>query len=151
MRSKLLVLFSTLGLAACAGTMPNNLGVKSGQLAACPASPNCVSSQAPASDGQHHIAALRLRAADVSWQQVVAVVSRLPRTTLVRQEEGYLHAESRSALLGFVDDVELYRAPGASLLELRSASRLGLSDFGVNRARAQSLGSALGQAGLLAE
>ncbi|MCP9758261.1 DUF1499 domain-containing protein [Aquitalea sp. S1-19] len=151
MFGKLTVVCLALGLAGCAGTMPGHLGVKDGKLAACPASPNCVSSQALQSDGQHHITALDLRAAGVRWQEVVAIAAALPRTRVIRQQEGYLHAESRSALLGFVDDVELYRAPGANRLELRSASRLGYSDLGVNRSRMDALRSALDRAGLLQE
>ncbi|MCL6262890.1 DUF1499 domain-containing protein [Craterilacuibacter sp. RT1T] len=151
MYGKLWLVLATLGLGACAGTPPAHLGVKDGRLAPCPASPNCVSSQAPASDVQHAIAALELRRADLPWPQIVDVVGSLPRTRIVKQEEGYLHAESRSAWLGFVDDVELYRPANSQWLALRSASRLGYSDLGVNRARMQALRESMAKAGLLAD
>ena len=57
----------------------------------------------------------------------------MPRTRLVTEQENYWHVEFRSALFRFVDDVEFLFEPAASRIEVRSASRTGYSDFGVNR------------------
>jgi uncharacterized protein (DUF1499 family) len=111
---------------------PTNLGVKDGCLAPCRRTPNCVSSQADASDREHYIAPLKGSMADVR-----AAVAAMPRATVISQKENYLYAEFRSRLLGFVDDVELF-FDGAAV-QVRSASRLGRRDFGVNRARVERL------------
>ena len=57
----------------------------------------------------------------------------------MRVEPGYLYAEFRSKLMGFVDDVEFLADPAAGVVHVRSASRLGRRDFGVNRSRIEAL------------
>jgi uncharacterized protein (DUF1499 family) len=66
-------------------------------------------------------------------------VDLMERSTIVREESGYLYAEFRSKLLGYVDDLELLFDQDAGVLHVRSASRLGRRDFGVNRARVEKL------------
>jgi uncharacterized protein (DUF1499 family) len=111
---------------------PDNLGVSNGRLAPCRRTPNCVSSQADPSDAEHYIAPLK-----GTMEAVRKAVESLPRTTIVSQRQNYLYAEFRSKLLGFVDDVEfLY---DGNSIQVRSASRLGRRDFGVNRNRVERL------------
>lgn len=69
----------------------------------------------------------------------MAAVQKLPRARIVTQTDNYLHAECRSRVLGFVDDLELHYRPGQGMISVRSASRLGYSDFGVNRKRVEKL------------
>ena len=111
---------------------PADLGVKNGRLAPCKRSPNCVSSQADPSDREHHIAPLR-----VSVEEVRKAVEALPRTRIVLAHSNYLYAEFRSKLLGFVDDVEFFF--DGAVVQVRSASRVGRRDFGVNRARIEKI------------
>jgi len=111
---------------------PTNLGATNGRLAPCRRTPNCVSSQADPSDREHYIAPLR-----ASMAEVRAAVESLPRTRIVLAHRDYLYAEFRSRLLGFVDDVEFFF--DGAIVQVRSASRLGRRDFGVNRARIEQL------------
>ena len=111
---------------------PGNLGVKDGRLAAPRRTPNCVSSQADPADAEHYIAPIQ---GDIAAAR--RAVESLPRTRVIRADNSYLYAEFRSKLLGYVDDVELYF--DGSLLQVRSASRLGRRDFGVNRKRVELL------------
>jgi uncharacterized protein (DUF1499 family) len=111
---------------------PTNLGVKDGRLAPCRRTPNCVCSQADPSDREHYIAPLK-----ASIENVRKAVEALPRTRIVVARPNYLYAEFRSRLLGFVDDVEFFF--DGTALQVRSASRLGRRDFGVNRARIEEL------------
>lgn len=129
-------------LLSCAGTRPADLGVREGRLAPCPPRPNCVCSDAR--DASHRVEALQLHpdARDV-WEGVREAVARMPRTRIVAEADGYLHAECESRLLGFVDDLELHLRPDQGVVAVRSASRLGYSDMGVNRARVESLRSEL--------
>jgi uncharacterized protein (DUF1499 family) len=133
-------------LFSCAGTRPSQLGVKDSQLAPCPASPNCVSSDD--ADSPHLISSLQLALPPgEAWAAVRATVAGLPRTKIIAQTDDYLHAECRSAVFGFVDDLELHLRPAQNLIALRSAARLGRSDWGVNRRRAENLRSLLRQRG----
>lgn len=121
-----------------AGQRPTNLGVNAGQLAQCPSSPNCVSSQAI--DESHQIAPFRLVApADKVLADLKHLVQTTPRTDIVSNNDHYLYAEFTSRLMGFVDDVEFYLDPKAGVIQVRSASRLGESDLGVNRQRIETI------------
>ena len=111
---------------------PGNLGVTNGRFARCKRSPNCVSSQADPSDAEHYIAPLQGSLADVH-----RAVGALPRTRIVSANATYLYAEFRSKLLGYVDDVEFFF--DGNVIQVRSASRLGRRDFGVNRKRVEEL------------
>jgi len=111
-------------------------------LAACPSSPNCVSSQA--SDAGHRVEpfALRVPGAD-AWAAAKRAVEAMPRTRIVDDRPGYLRAEATSLLFRFVDDLELALAEDGRRLDVRSASRVGYSDLGANRKRVEALRAAL--------
>jgi uncharacterized protein (DUF1499 family) len=111
---------------------PDNLGVSEGRLAPCKRSPNCVSSQADPADLEHYVPPIH-----GSMDAARKAVRSLPRATLIEDKGNYLYAEFRSALLGFVDDVELYF--DGQVIHVRSCSRLGRRDFGVNRKRVEQL------------
>ena len=126
------------------GSVPQNLGVTDQQLAPCPDSPNCVSSQAPASDKEHYIAPLTYDGdRQTAKAQIIKILSVVPRTEIVEQTDDYIRAESTSRLMGFVDDLEFYFPPDQNIIEWRSASRLGESDLGVNRRRLEQIRLAL--------
>ena len=109
-----------------------------GKLRGCPSSPNCVCSDSEG--GSHFIEPLRFQGdAQAAWAAAQRAVLSMPRTRIVLSEPDYLHAESRSALLGFVDDLELRLDAAERLIAVRSASRLGWSDMGVNRRRVETL------------
>lgn len=124
-------------LFSCAGQRPANLGIHNGRLAICPSSPNCVSSQA--SDEDHGIAPFQYQGEkEAALERLKRVVAGFDRTTIVSESEDYLHIECKSAIMGFVDDVEFF-FPEEKVIHVRSASRLGRSDFGVNRKRVEQL------------
>ena len=117
-------------------TRPANLGVTNGRLAPPRRTPNCVSSQADPADAEHFVAPI-VFSGDFSLLE--KTVAGMPGATVVEANEGYLYAEFRSRLLRFVDDFELLRDAQAGVVHVRSASRLGRRDFGVNRARVERL------------
>jgi uncharacterized protein (DUF1499 family) len=127
---------------SCGGKRPASRGTSGAQLAPCPPSPNCVSSDA--SDSAHHVAPLALSASpERFWLVLQEEIARLPRTTVVEQTRSYLHAECASALFGFIDDLEVELRPSVDVVAIRSASRVGHSDLGVNRRRVEQLREAL--------
>ena len=120
------------------GKRPTNLGVRDGKLAPCPSSPNCVSSQAPSSDKTHAIDALRSTGDPAAaMQKLRTIVEGMPRTTVIESRPDYLYAEYSTPLMGFVDDVEFHH--DGTAIQVRSASRLGYSDLGVNRKRIEAI------------
>ena len=122
------------------GKRPRSLGLKDGKLAGCGQRLNCVSSQTDPGDAQRYVAPIPFRGiAAEALAAVRSAVERMPRARIVAQEANYLHAEFKSKLLGFVDDVEFTFDEAAGLLHVRSASRLGRRDFGVNRKRVEAL------------
>ena len=137
-----------MSLFSITGKRPSNLGVSKAGLAVCPGSPNCVSSNAD--KDSHHIAPFE-PAIDfaIAWQEVREAVSALLRTHVVTDTGTYLHAECRSALFGFVDDLELHLCPDENIIAVRSASRLGYSDLGVNRERVERLRALLRERGVV--
>jgi uncharacterized protein (DUF1499 family) len=117
---------------------PEGLGVRNGRLADLPATPNAVSSQA--SPGQSaRVEPLPLADPPRTIDQLARVVDQLPRSTVIRKTDDYLHVEFRSLVFGFVDDVEFLRDPEQDVIHVRSASRLGYSDLGVNRSRVEQI------------
>ncbi|PSN20310.1 DUF1499 domain-containing protein [filamentous cyanobacterium CCP5] len=122
------------------GTRPDNLGVKEdGQLAPCPSSPNCVVSRSDA-DEEHEIAPLAFAGDQgAAMDQLKAIVTAQPGAKVITASDDYLYAEFESKLMGFVDDVEFYLDPSAAAVQVRSASRLGQSDLGVNRKRIEAI------------
>lgn len=129
------------------GRRPGDLGVKNGRLKPEPATPNAVSSQA--ADGRHRIAPLTYRGArKPAIAAVKSIVENMARTRIVEERADYLRAEFASRLIGYVDDVEFYFPPGRKIIDVRSASRLGYSDFGVNRRRIESMRAKLAATGV---
>lgn len=107
-------------------------------LAPCPDSPNCVSSQTD--DKRHYIKPIRFHEAPLqAMQRLRDAVLDEKRITLVSEEGGYLHAEARSLIFRFVDDIEFALSPSDGLIHVRSAARTGYSDFGVNRKRVERI------------
>ena len=129
------------------GTRPDNLGVHDGRLAPPKATPNNVNSQVDKNaDAGHYIEPLRYRGdARKTWEALRNIVSGMPRVNVVKSEPNYLYAEFRSKLMGYVDDAEFYLDEKAGAIHVRSASRLGRGDYGVNRGRIESIRAKLAQ------
>lgn len=126
-----------LFIAAHFSSPPENLGVNGGRLSPCPDSPNCVSSQE--SVGSHAIAPIKAsgttdQAMDKLQKSITAMGGKI-----ITRNGPYLHAEFRSKWIRFVDDLECLFDESAGKIDVRSASRLGYSDLGVNRKRVEEL------------
>ncbi|MBH8564678.1 DUF1499 domain-containing protein [Nostoc sp. CENA67] len=120
----------------------SSLGVNNGHLSACPASNNCVVSQN--ADAKHAIDPIPYHVSrDAARETLLKVLTVVPRTEVIEQTDNYIHALSKSRIFKFIDDVEFYFPPDESVIELRSASRVGESDLGVNRRRMEQIRLAL--------
>jgi uncharacterized protein (DUF1499 family) len=131
-----------ISLIVPAAAWASSLGVNSGSLSPCPASPNCVVSQN--ADTKHAIAPITYHVArDKARETLLKVLTVVPRTEVIEKTDNYVHALSKSRIFKFVDDVEFYFPSDKSVIHIRSASRVGDSDFGVNRTRLEQIRLAL--------
>lgn len=124
--------FFVLGLVSQGGSAP---GLVEGRLSPCPDSPNCVSSE----EGTAPDKATDPLASE-AWDKLADTVAS-QGGTITSEGEDYISAEFKSAVFGFVDDVEFRR--GEDAVHIRSASRVGYSDAGANAARVAALREAL--------
>lgn len=118
--------------------------MKPSLISACPDSPNCVSSRAE--DPRHRVDPLPFAVEpQTAWDLLKQALAAEPRLRIVdeRKDRWYLRAEASSRIFGFVDDVEFQLDPEEKRLHLRSASRVGYWDLGVNRRRVERLREAL--------
>lgn len=133
-----------LTLGGCAQATRNAATTEEGaanmpeKLDPCPATPNCVCSEYP--DDSHAVPPLAFDGdAESAWSTLREVVNALPRTQVVASDADYLKAETKTALLRFVDDLEFRLDREAGVIHVRSASRVGFSDLGANGKRVTGL------------
>ena len=120
------------------GAWAASLGVNNGHLAACPTSPNCVVSQD--GDTKHAIDPITYHIDRAQAQEtLLKVLNAVPRTEVIEKTDNYIHALSKSRIFKFVDDVEFYFPKDENVIHMRSASRVGESDLGVNRRRMEQI------------
>jgi uncharacterized protein (DUF1499 family) len=156
MKTALYLLLGLLVLAAIAiplgalrGSPPADLGVANGRLKPPSMTPNSVSSQAGLypdhpQRAYAEIAPLPLKNASgsASLQALTQVLAAMPGLRVTEQRADYLRAEAETRWMKFTDDLEFWFNPARNAIELRSASRLGRKDFGVNRERIEAIRAA---------
>lgn len=134
---KLLSIIFSMTLAGCSGTRPTDIGMQDQRLAPCPDKPNCVTSQN--ADKAHFIEPLTYSGdQNLAYQKLLTVVQKMPGSELITKQNNYLYFEFKSRWLRFVDDAEFLFFP-ENQIQVRSASRLGHSDMGVNRKRIETI------------
>jgi uncharacterized protein (DUF1499 family) len=137
------LLAGRLGLLS--GQRPQGLGVADGKLKRLPPTPNCVSSQADLwTDSPQReyarIAPIALAGdGPATIAKLAGIIEAMPGATLVERRSDYLYAQFTTAMMKYVDDLELWFDPQAQAIQVRSASRVGRKDFGVNRARVEAI------------
>jgi uncharacterized protein (DUF1499 family) len=137
-RSIPIFLALALMLSNCAANRSADANGKNGELAACPDRPNCVSSLSK--NEEHFIAPLTYEGSTAEADaRLLSVLEQMKGAKIVSRTDTTIHAEFTSTIFGFVDDVD-FRFDAADLrIDLRSASRVGYTDFGVNRNRIEEI------------
>ena len=116
------------------------MGLKNKLLLACPVTPNCVSSQEK--NSQHRVKSITIQGSlELAKEKLYRVINSMRGTRIVKQDVVYWHVEFATQLLRFIDDVEFYFDESQSLIHVRSASRQGYWDLGVNRRRVETIRS----------
>ena len=147
-KKKLLIAISLVALVMLGIRLvkPSALGVQKGRLNPCSEKPNCVCSQD--TDAQHQINPIRFTGtASDAMIRLKKAIARLPRNKVITETDSYLHVEFTSQIMRFVDDVELLIDESNHVIHVRSASRVGHSDMGVNRKRVEAIRTAMEVAG----
>ncbi|MDJ0651101.1 MAG: DUF1499 domain-containing protein [Xenococcaceae cyanobacterium MO_188.B19] len=133
-----IIIASSLIFSQSTWAITSSLGVKDGYLSPCPETPNCVVSQK--TDTIHEISPIEYHTDQATARAtLLKVLTVVPRTTVTEQTENYIRAESKSRIFKFVDDLEFYFPDKEKVIHLRSASRVGESDLGVNRRRIEQI------------
>lgn len=142
---------AVLGIAAgrlglLAGSPPADLGVREGKLKAPSTRPNSVSSQTALWPGHPRAAYAQIAplalvggGGPATLAKIRQLVENTPGARVVQGEGDYLRCEFSTPLMRYTDDVEFWFDPAAQVVQVRSASRLGYSDRGANRARIEAL------------
>lgn len=126
------------------GSRPASAGFAGGRFAEGDGRPNWVSSTVAPADSRHHVAPFDFAGdATQAWASLEAAIAAAPRARVVARSPGYLHVEFRSRALGFVDDAEFALDAAAGVIHVKSAARLGIRDFSVNRERVEALRATL--------
>ncbi len=128
----------TLNTTAWANTTPEK------KLPPCPDTPNCVSSQAL--DSGHFIEPFKITGnVGQAWSALKKALLMQSRVVITDETADTLHAQATSLVFRFVDDIDVVLDANAKIIHIRSASRVGYGDFGVNRKRVERLRSQLQQ------
>ncbi len=121
------------------GKRPQHIIVSDYYLAPCTNNPNCVSSLAHKNSRQFTQAFVFSNDPEQDLETLKSVLTSTAGIGKITQQKNYIHAECRSRLFGFVDDLEFYWDANDKLCHVRSAARLGFFDFGVNRRRVEKI------------
>ncbi len=145
----LLIALTGIQSGILSGEQPSDIGVTNGRLKVPSVTRNSVSSQAkldPAHPQLEYaaIAPLNIKNGDAmaSLESLANILQEMPGVTLVEHQPNYLYAQAQTRWLKFVDDLEFWVNAEDGVIEVRSASRLGREDFGVNRERIEAIRSA---------
>jgi uncharacterized protein (DUF1499 family) len=137
-----IVLIVFIFLIGCSGTVPV-LGVNNGILLACPDKPNCVSSQT--SNTTQFMQAIHLKnSVKETHDKIIQIITSFNNAKIITKDTNYIRAEFTSNIFKFVDDLEFYidsTNETKTIIHFRSASRIGHSDFDVNRKRIEEIKS----------
>jgi len=134
----ILMIFANVMFVGCAGKRPAYLGGLQTDLNPCPSKPNCVSSLAQ--DDQHKVEPIGYEGPrERAMNRIKKIVETDNRGKIIYAGPTYVYAEYTSRIFGFVDDVEFLAIIDNPGVQVRSASRLGYSDMGVNRKRIDAL------------
>jgi len=139
------LILASAQLGLFSGSAPANLGLREGKFKPPSKTPNSVSSQAALwpDAPQREAAAIAPLALKGDGPATIArlaqIVQGMEGAKIVERRPDYLYAQFTTRLMRYVDDTEFWFDPAAGVIQVRSASRVGRSDLGVNRARIEAI------------
>ena len=103
--------------------IPNQMGATTNELPECFVITHCVRKNFKVKDLEH------------AFKKATKIVAETPRTTIVEQTNSYIHAEAKTKWRRYTDDLLLKAIPEEGIIQVRSESRVGIGDNGVNKKR----------------
>ena len=137
------VLAGQLGMLK--GTTPSDLGVQEGKLKPPAMTPNSVTSQAKLYPVHPQLEYAEIDPlpiiddASTTLARIRGIIEAMNGAEIITSDEHYLYVQFTTRIMKFVDDAEFWFDPVANVIQVRSASRLGKSDLGVNRKRIETI------------
>lgn len=135
-----LMLLSIIILSGCSNISKNPLGTrKEESFCILLDAPNYVTSVTKEKDFRY-IEPIKYNGnKKLAKEKIRKILLKDKHITIIKEDENYIHAESRSAIFKFVDDLEFYFPEDQNIIHIRSKSRLGYSDLGVNNRRLEKI------------
>ena len=112
-------------------------GLINGKLAKCPFSPNCVSSQTESK--KHFIEPFIIKNPVKDFKKIETILKNQSNISIINADTNYIHAECKTSIFKFTDDLEFLLDKKNNICHIRSASRFGYSDLGKNRKRVEQI------------
>ncbi|MDO8704582.1 MAG: DUF1499 domain-containing protein [Sulfuricaulis sp.] len=132
----LIPIFWLAVLSVVSRTQPE-LGVVDGRLRPCPGTPNCVNSEDQGKPWYIEPLSFKNPTAE-SWKNITRAIQEMGGKVEI-DKNGYIRATFMTSVFRFVDDLELRLDKNNAVIQVRSASRVGRSDMGLNRKRVNEL------------
>ena len=118
--------------------VPDYSGLNNQLLSPCPITPNCVSSLE--TNSQNRIMPIPFEdSLKQAKDKIFQVLNSMHDAKIITQKNLYWHVEFTTRIFRYIDDVEFYFDASSSLIHVRSASRRGYWDLGVNRKRVEAI------------
>lgn len=125
------------------GSRPTDLGFVDGRFPRGDERPNWVSSTVDPTEQDRFVAPISFQGdAAKAWSRLGRVIANMPRATAVTRTDKYLHVEFASRIFGFIDDAQFALDARAGVIHVKSAARVGIRDFSVNRERVEAIRAA---------
>ena len=70
---------------------------------------------------------------------LIEILENTPRLKIIKKEKYYIHAIATSRIMNFIDDLEIKNLNKDNIFQVKSSSRIGIYDLGVNKRRVQTL------------
>jgi len=132
------VIVMAAGAVGCASSPPEQFTRTASEFTPCSSAPHCVSSQADKASGHYVEPFAFAGTADRARQALLKAIYGHDNAKVERADDRFIHTTFRSAL-GFVDDVTFIVQPSDRIIDVKSSSRIGYYDFGVNKRRVETL------------
>ena len=77
--------------------------------------------------------------AEKAFNEFIQILENTPRLKIIKKDKDYIHAVATSRIMKFIDDIEIKILDKDNIFQVKSSSRLGIYDLGVNKRRVQTL------------
>jgi len=81
----------------------------------------------------------RVDDSEKAFNELIQIIENTPRLEIIKKEKNYIQAIATSRIMKFIDDIEIKNLNQDNIFQVKSSSRLGIYDLGVNKRRVNTL------------